>query len=316
MAAPMASYSAVKLALNPVKTCHLWNSVSARNVLPSFNQAIFHNEKRRFCAESSQPLTQVTQVDGIRKITLSNPKKRNALSLAMLSRVTEELTQDVDDGNLRAIIIASQGPVYSAGHDLRELTTRTGRAYHTEVFKKCSEMMMLIEDLPVPVIAQVKGLATAAGCQLVASCDIAVAAETARFATPGISVGLFCSTPAVAMGRAVPKKIAMQMLLTAEPITAEEALRHGLISNVVPEETVEEETMRIAQKICEYSGSVISLGKACFNTQMKMDRNSAYDHASDVMVNNLSLVEGQEGIDAFVNKRSPVWKHGFDKAHD
>lgn len=255
-------------------------------------------------------------MDGIRKITLSNPKKRNALSLAMLTEVTKELTRDVDGGDLRAIIIASEGPVYSAGHDLKELTTGTGRAYHAQVFKKCSEMMMLVEDLPVPVIAQVKGLATAAGCQLVASCDIAVAADTARFATPGISVGLFCSTPAVALGRAVPKKIAMQMLLTAEPISAEDALKHGLVSKVVPEEAVEEETMKIAKKICEYSGSVISLGKACFNSQMKMDRNSAYDHASDVMVNNLSLVEGQEGIDAFVNKRSPVWRHGFDKAHE
>ncbi|XP_071483715.1 enoyl-CoA hydratase domain-containing protein 3, mitochondrial-like [Diadema antillarum] len=287
-----------------------------RNVrAPIFSRGVQCLQNRSL-ATDSEPLTKTTQENGIRTIMLNNPKKRNALSLAMLNAVTDDLTRDLDDLDLRVIILASQGPVYSAGHDLGELTTATGRGYHAEVFDKCSQMMMLVEDIPVPVIAQVQGLATAAGCQLVASCDIAVAADNSRFATPGISVGLFCSTPAVALGRAVPKKIAMEMLFTAEPITAEEALRHGLISKIVPEAALQEETMKIATKICKYSRSVISMGKACFNTQMKLDRGGAYREASDVMVNNLSLKDGQEGIDSFLKKRSPVWQHDFDKAHD
>ncbi|XP_033108414.1 enoyl-CoA hydratase domain-containing protein 3, mitochondrial-like isoform X2 [Anneissia japonica] len=234
----------------------------------------------------------------------------------MLNSLKTDLLDDVENDQLRVIVLTSSGPVFCSGHDLKELTSKEGRDYHTQVFERCSEVMMLIQDLPVPVIAQVQGLATAAGCQLVASCDIAVAADNSRFATPGVNVGLFCSTPGVALGRAVPRKVAMEMLFTGEPITADVALRHGLVSRVVSEAQLEEQTMNIAKKICQASRSVTALGKACFNGQMARDRNAAYRQASQVMVENLGLRDGQEGIDAFINKRKPDWKHGFDKVPD
>ncbi|XP_071958591.1 enoyl-CoA hydratase domain-containing protein 3, mitochondrial-like [Antedon mediterranea] len=252
--------------------------------------------------------------NGIKKIFLNDLKKRNALSLSMLNSLKSDLLEDAENEELRVIILSSAGPVFCSGHDLKELTSKEGRDYHTQVFDRCSEVMMLVQDIPVPVIAQVQGLATAAGCQLVASCDIAVAADNSRFATPGVNVGLFCSTPGVALGRAVPRKVAMEMLFTGEPITAEVALRHGLVSRVVPEAELEEQTLQIAQKICKASRSVTALGKACFNGQMTKDRNSAYRQASQVMVENLGLRDGQEGIDAFIKKRKPEWQHGFEKA--
>ncbi|XP_077990011.1 enoyl-CoA hydratase domain-containing protein 3, mitochondrial-like [Glandiceps talaboti] len=259
-----------------------------------------------------EPYTIRTQENGIRKIFLNDPKRRNALSLAMLESLREDLLHDVDSHDLRVIIISSRGPVYSSGHNLKELTPKEGRNYHFQVFKTCSSVMSLIRELPVPVIAQVQGLATAAGCQLVASCDIAVASENSQFATPGVKVGLFCSTPGVALGRAVPQKVAMEMLFTGEPISAQAALKHGLLSKVVPEDKLEEETMAVAEKIVEASRSVVALGKSTYYHQIDKDIPSAYKQTSDVMVFNLSLQDGQEGIDAFINKRKPSWSHGFD----
>ncbi|XP_031697950.1 enoyl-CoA hydratase domain-containing protein 3, mitochondrial [Anarrhichthys ocellatus] len=176
--------------------------------------------------------------------------------------------------------------------------------------------MTLIQDIPVPVIAMVDGVATAAGCQLVASCDVAVATEKSTFATPGVNVGLFCSTPAVAIGRSVPRKVAMEMLLTGAPISAHDALLHGLISKVVPEERLEEETFAIAQRVCQASRPVVALGKATFQRQMAQGRDAAYATASRVMVDNLALRDGQEGIRAFIEKRKPVWSNKAEKAHD
>ncbi|KAK5896207.1 hypothetical protein CgunFtcFv8_009831 [Champsocephalus gunnari] len=263
-----------------------------------------------------EPLTLRQQNNGIRRIILNDPKKRNALSLAMLESLRENLLTDVDSDDLRVVIISARGPVFSSGHDLKELTSAQGREYHTRVFHTCSEVMTLIQDIPVPVIAMVNGVATAAGCQLVASCDVAVATEQSTFATPGVNVGLFCSTPAVAIGRAVPRKVAMEMLLTGSPLSAHNALLHGLISKVVPEDRLEEETLLIAQRICQASRPVVALGKATFQRQMSQGRDAAYATASRVMVDNLALRDGQEGIRAFIEKRKPVWSNKAEKAHD
>ncbi|XP_053093126.1 enoyl-CoA hydratase domain-containing protein 3, mitochondrial [Pangasianodon hypophthalmus] len=271
---------------------------------------------RMFCTQTTSPLTISQQEDGIRRIILNNPKKRNALSLAMLTSLQENILTGIDDKDLRVIIISAQGPVFSSGHDLKELTSTHGRDYHTRVFRVCSEVMTLIQDLPVPVIAMVNGIATAAGCQLVASCDIAVATDKSSFATPGVNVGLFCSTPGVAIGRAVPRKVAMEMLFTGRPISAQEALVHGLVSKVVLEECLEEETLAIARRICESSRPVVALGKAAFQKQMAQGRDAAYATAAAVMVDNLALRDGQEGIRAFLEKRRPLWTNTTEKAHD
>ncbi|XP_062238602.1 enoyl-CoA hydratase domain-containing protein 3, mitochondrial isoform X1 [Platichthys flesus] len=263
-----------------------------------------------------EPPTLKQQSDGIRRIILNNPKKRNALSLSMLESLRENLITDVDSDDLRVIIISAKGPVFSSGHDLKELTSTQGREHHTKVFHTCAEVMSLIQDIPVPVVAMVNGVATAAGCQLVASCDIAVVTEQSTFATPGVNVGLFCSTPAVAIGRAVPRKVAMEMLLTGTPISAHDALLHGLVSKVVPEERLEEETLAIARRVCQASRPVVALGKATFQRQMAQGRDAAYATASKVMVDNLALSDGQEGIRAFIEKRKPVWSHRAEPAHD
>lgn len=264
----------------------------------------------------AEPLTVRQQNNGIRSITLNNPKKRNALSLSMLESLRGNILADIDSDDLRVIVISAKGPVFSSGHDLKELTSAQGRDYHTKVFQACSEVMTLIQDIPVPVIAMVNGVATAAGCQLVASCDIAVVTEKSTFATPGVNVGLFCSTPAVAIGRAVPKKVAMEMLFTGSPISAQDALLHGLVSKVVPEERLEEETLAIARRVCQASRPVVALGKATFHRQMAQGRDAAYATASRVMVDNLALRDGQEGIRAFIEKRKPVWTNKAEKAHD
>ncbi|XP_030072927.1 enoyl-CoA hydratase domain-containing protein 3, mitochondrial [Microcaecilia unicolor] len=258
---------------------------------------------------ASEPLTVRRQQEGVRQIILNNPKKRNALSLAMLHSLRQDILQDLESKELRVIIIAAEGPVFSSGHDLKELSSTQNREYHTKVFETCAEVMMLLQSAPVPVIAKINGLATAAGCQLVASCDIAVASEISRFATPGVNVGLFCSTPAVALGRSVPKKVALEMLFTGEPISAHDALLHGLLSKVVPEAKLEEETVKIAHKICETSRSIVALGKATFYQQMAQGLGDAYKMTSEVMVDNLMLKDGQEGLDAFLQKRKPVWSH-------
>ncbi|KAM8972131.1 enoyl-CoA hydratase domain-containing protein 3, mitochondrial [Pelodytes ibericus] len=254
-----------------------------------------------------KPLTVCRQAEGIRRITLNDPQKRNALSLAMLQSIQEDIMHDINDLTLRVIVIAAEGPVFSSGHNLKELMAEHGKEYHAEIFNTCAKLMTSIQNIPVPVIAQVNGLATAAGCQLVASCDIAVASEKAQFATPGVNVGLFCSTPAVALGRAVPRKVALEMLFTGEPISAHDALLHGLISKMVPEENLEKETIKIARKICQTSRSVVALGKATFYRQMSQSLGEAYKITSQVMVDNLALTDGQEGIAAFSQKRKPVW---------
>ncbi|XP_060101924.1 enoyl-CoA hydratase domain-containing protein 3, mitochondrial [Heteronotia binoei] len=264
-------------------------------------------------AAGGAKLTRAWQADGIRNVVLSNPQRRNALSLAMMKSLRKDLLHDSSSPDLRVIIISGEGPVFSSGHDLKELSHEADKKHHLEVFETCADLMTLLSKLPVPVIAKVDGLATAAGCQLVASCDIAVASEESTFATPGVNVGLFCSTPAVPVGRSLPRKVALEMLFTGEPLTAREALLHGLVSRVVPAEKLEDETLRIARKICESSRSVLALGKVTFYKQMAQDMETAYRTTTGVMVDNLALADGREGIEAFLCKRKPAWSHSGHK---
>ncbi|KAL4217585.1 Enoyl-CoA hydratase domain-containing protein 3 [Mactra antiquata] len=280
-----------------------------------FNSHTLRGISTTVCKQSDNKIqyTITTESDGIRTICLNDVKKRNALSLNMLKQIQNDLYKESD--GLRVIILTHNGPVFSAGHDLKELTSKEGRDYHAQVFATCSTMMSSLQDLPVPVIAKVSGVATAAGCQLVASCDIAIVTDKSTFATPGVNVGLFCSTPAVAVGRSVPRKVAMEMLFTGNPISAQDALLHGLVSKVVSEDTLDEETMKVANKICETSKSVVAMGKRTFYKQMALDRKQAYQLTETVMVENLSITDGQEGIKAFIEKRKPVWSHDEDKVH-
>lgn len=283
------------------------------NLLKS-NSKLYRVWTRNVKTESSS-LTLRQQQNGIRRIILNNPKNRNALSLPMLESLRENILIDSESEDLRVIIISAQGPVFSSGHDLKELTSTQGQEYHSKVFHTCTEVMTLIQDIPVPVIAMVNGVATAAGCQLVASCDIAIATDKSTFATPGVNVGLFCSTPGVALGRAVPRKVAMEMLFTGRPISAQDALLHGLISKVVREEQIEEETLAVARRVCESSRPVIALGKAAFHRQMSQGRDAAYASACNAMLENLTLRDGQEGIRAFLEKRHPVWSNRPEKVN-
>ena len=248
---------------------------------------------------------QVTD-DGIAVLTLNNPDRRNALSFLTLLNLERRLAEIAGDPEARVVVIRSEGPVFSSGHDLNELVNGDAEDY-TAVFDACTRVMEGIRLLPKPVIAQVQGLATAAGCQLVATCDIAVAADNAAFATPGVQIGLFCTTPGVAVARSVMPKKAMEMLLTGRPISAQEALEFGLISRIAPADELEEQVMDLARQIASASAQTLALGKAAFYKQIEMDRPSAYQFAGKVMVDNLLEDDAHEGITAFLEKRKPVW---------
>ena len=257
-------------------------------------------------SELSTALVTREQIEYIAVLTLNNPEKRNALSSAVLSALKDELDSVGRDPAIHAVVLRAEGPVFSSGHDLRELVDGDeDDAAH--VFNTCIGVMEGIRLLPQPVIAQVHGLATAAGCELVATCDLAVASEDASFATPGVEIGLFCTTPGVAVGRAVPAKKAMEMLLTGEPLSAREALEVGLVNRVVPAEELEEQTMALARTVASSSSSVVALGKAAFYRQMAMDRPTAYKFAGRVMVDNLLNPNAREGIAAFLEKRRATW---------
>ena len=244
--------------------------------------------------------------DGIAVLTLNNPARRNALSSPTLAMLKDYLGQFEGNPAVRVVVIRSEGPVFSSGHDLNELVGGDEGSY-TEVFADCTDVMEAIRLLPKPVIAQVQGLATAAGCQLVATCDLCVAADTATFATPGVQIGLFCTTPGVAVSRSVMTKKAMEMLLTGTPISAKEALEFGLINRVVTPEKLEEEVMTLARQISAKSSRTLAVGKPAFYRQIEMDRPSAYKMAQRVMVENLLEQDAQEGIHAFLEKREPQW---------
>ena len=245
-------------------------------------------------------------IDGVAVLTLNNPAKRNALSSLVLDSLKSHLERIRDDAAVRVVVVKSEGPVFSSGHDLNEMVNADEETY-AGIFAACTEVMEAIRLLPKPVIAQVQGLATAAGCQLVATCDLAVASETASFATPGVQIGLFCTTPGVAVSRAVMPKKAMEMLLTGKSITAREALEFGLINRVVPPEELEERVMALARQIGAASSHTLAVGKTAFYQQLEMDRPAAYGFAQRVMVGNLLADDAQEGIAAFLEKRDPNW---------
>jgi enoyl-CoA hydratase/carnithine racemase len=239
-------------------------------------------------------------------ITLNRPERRNALSLALMTELIDCLTAIGKSPAIRTVILAGAGPAFSAGHDLGELLDRDLNAYR-QIFDVCSQLMSTVQAIPQPVIARVHGIATAAGCQLVASCDLAVAADSARFATPGVKIGLFCTTPMVALSRAVGRKRAMEMLLTGETIDAATAAEWGLINRVVAADTLEAATRALAEKVAGASSLTVAIGKQAFYAQIDLDQPKAYAYAKEVMSMNALAVDAQEGMHAFVEKRSPCW---------
>ena len=244
---------------------------------------------------------------GVLRLTLNRPDARNALSTALMSALLEALDRVAKDPQARVVVIAGAGPAFCAGHDLRELRADQRRETYERLFAQCSELMLAIVRLPKPVIAEVHGVATAAGCQLVATCDLAIAAEDARFATPGVNIGLFCSTPMVALTRAVGRKAAMEMLLTGELIDAERAQAIGLLNRVVPREGLREAVDGLAREIAGKSALTVKIGKEAFYRQAELDLAAAYRYAAEVMTTNMLARDAGEGIDAFLAKREPVW---------
>jgi enoyl-CoA hydratase/carnithine racemase len=245
--------------------------------------------------------------DAVATLTLNRPAARNALSLGLMEALDAELIAIAGDPAIRVVVIGGEGPAFCAGHDLRELRTSPTREAYEQVFALCSRLMQRIVRLPKPVIARVHGVATAAGCQLVASADLAIAADTARFATPGVDIGLFCSTPMVALSRSVGRKAAMEMLLTGEMVGAARAREIGLINRVVPEAELDDAVLALARKIAAKSPLTVAIGKQAFYRQAEMDLSHAYDYASEVMTRNMLARDAAEGIDAFLGKRQPNW---------
>jgi enoyl-CoA hydratase/carnithine racemase len=246
-------------------------------------------------------------------LMLNRPAARNCLSEALIRELHAALDAIRDDPAVRAVVIAANGPAFSSGHDLKELTARRsdadgGRAYFAFLMNACSAMMQAIVRLPKPVIAAVQGIATAAGCQLVASCDLAVASEQASFATPGVNIGLFCSTPMVALSRNVPRKQAMHMLLTGEPVMAAEAREIGLVNIVAAPGTEREIAIELANKVARKSAHTVRIGKEAFYRQAEMSLADAYQYAAQVMTENMMAHDAAEGINAFIDKRAPRWE--------
>ena len=256
-----------------------------------------------------ESLEQVTfERDGqVAVISLNRPQKRNALSLAMMRELDAALAAAGADAGVHAVIVRGNGPAFSAGHDLSELVDRDEDAYRT-IFDACVDLMARIVAIPQPVIAEVDRVATAAGCQLVAACDLAVASENATFATPGVRIGLFCSTPMVALSRSIGSKRAMEMLLTGTPIDAQTALAWGLVNRVVPSEHLHDETLALARKIGEASRTIVGIGKEAFYRQIDLSQNEAYAYAKSVMTANALEMDAREGIKSFLEKRTPVWR--------
>ena len=248
-----------------------------------------------------------TDADGVATLTLNRPAARNALSMALMGAVIDELEKISGDGGVRSVVIAGNGPAFSAGHDLREVRSTPTRAAYEALFARCSDMMLAITRLPQPVIARVHGPASAAGCQLVATCDLAVASDGAKFATPGVNIGLFCSTPMVAISRNMGRKQTMEMLLTGEMMDAGTAQAAGLVNRVVPEAGLDAEIARLCSLIAGKSPLTLRIGKEAFYRQLDMPLEDAYRYASEVMVRNMMARDAEEGIDAFLEKRPPTW---------
>jgi enoyl-CoA hydratase/carnithine racemase len=262
---------------------------------------------------AAAPILLREDVEEIAILTLNRPERRNSLSEAMLAALTETFAEIGGDHAIRAVVLAANGPAFCAGHDLKELTGRRadpdrGRAYYADIMQRCATLMQAITRLPQPVIAAVHAVASAAGCQLVATCDLAVASASAGFCTPGVNIGLFCSTPMVALTRNVSAKHAMEMLLTGDTISAEYAQRIGLVNQVVDPGTEREAALALARKIAAKSALTVKIGKEAFYRQCEMDLAEAYRYASQVMVENMLARDAEEGIGAFIEKRAPHWQ--------
>lgn len=250
---------------------------------------------------------------GVAVLTLNRPEARNALSIELMTALAAQFAALSEARDVSAIVLAANGPAFSAGHDLKELTAHRadadgGRAFYADTMQLCASLMQAIIACPKPVIAAVHATATAAGCQLVATCDLAVAADTAKFCTPGVNIGLFCSTPMVALTRNIPRKRAMEMLLLGELIPAADAAHYGLINRAVPKERVLGEALAMAAAIAAKSPATVAIGKQAFYSQIEKPLAEAYDYAAAVMVENMLIADAAEGIGAFVEKRTPVWK--------
>ncbi|WP_170528518.1 enoyl-CoA hydratase [Ruegeria arenilitoris] len=248
----------------------------------------------------------------IAHLKMNTPERLNALSDEMLEALQSELDTLRDDRTIRAVILSGAGKAFCAGHDLKQMTAGrqaedSGKAYFTDLFNRCARMMMSIQSLPQPVIAQVHGIATAAGCQLVATCDLAVAAEGTRFGVNGVNIGLFCSTPMVALSRNIPRKLAFEMLTTGDFIPAERAAELGLVNRVVPEALLEHETLSLAEQLASKLGAAVKIGKQAFYQQLQMPLDQAYAYTGGVMAENMLHRDTEEGISAFIEKRSPNW---------
>ncbi len=248
----------------------------------------------------------VAREGAVAVITLNRPERRNALSLELMSELIASLKEIGGGRDVRAVILRAAGKVFCSGHDLGEMSGRDLNEYR-RIFDVCTELMAAIQGIPQPVIAEVQGIATAAGCQLVAACDLAIAAEEAAFATPGVKIGLFCTTPMVALTRAIGRKRALEMLLTGELVDARRAAEWGLVNQVVPAAELAGATRRLAEKVAEASPLVVGLGKQAFYTQIDLDQPKAYAYAKEVMSMNALAGDAQEGISAFLGKRAPCW---------
>lgn len=253
------------------------------------------------------------QEGGVLRLTLNNPPA-NALSIALLDALMAELDRAAADKSIRVLVIAAHGKLFSAGHDLKEMTAHradddAGKAFFEKTMRLCADLMLKITRLPKPVIAEINGLATAAGCQLVASCDLAICTDTSTFCTPGVNIGLFCSTPMVAVTRAAHRKQAMEMLLTGETIDASTAKDFGIINRIVPKEYLTQVVMKYAATIASKSPATLRIGKEAFYRQLEMPLEEAYDYAASVMVSNMLDIDADEGICAFLQKRHPEWKN-------
>lgn len=246
-------------------------------------------------------------IPGVARLILNRPAQRNALSRGMLAALKTALAEIAADSSVRAVILAAEGPVFCSGHDLKEMKAAADPDFYDALFVECAEVMTAVVRLPQPVIARIQGVATAAGLQLVASCDLAVTVDAARFATPGVNIGLFCSTPMVALSRAIGRKQAMEMLLTGEMIDAETALRFGLVNRVVAADQLDATVDALAAQIAGKSGQALRIGKEAFYRQIEMGLDDAYAYAGAVMARNMAAPDAVEGIDAFLSKRAPCW---------
>jgi enoyl-CoA hydratase/carnithine racemase len=256
---------------------------------------------------AAEPVLLRRVADGIAWLTLNRPAQRNALSVAVMSALQAELDAIAKDRKIKVVVIAGNGPGFCAGHDLKEMRANPGRQHYEALFAQCARLMTSIVKLPQPVIARVHGIAAAAGCQLVASCDLAVASTAARFAVNGINIGLFCSTPMVALTRAIGRKPAMEMLMTGEMVGAEEARALGLVNRVVAPEQLDEAVAALARKIASKLTLAVAIGKEAFYRQAEMGLEAAYTYTSEVMTRNMLARDTEEGIDAFLEKRPPRW---------